>query len=236
VNPSFQIDADGVSSLQVLWEDAERVLCRGWRADGDGGHSPVLAVLLAEECPPPAALDRLAHEYELKDALDAAWAVRPLALSRERGRTALLLEDPGGEPLERLIGAPMETGLFLRLAIGIVAALGKAHQRGFVHKDLKPANILANCLDGGTRLTGFGIASRLPRERQAPEPPGVIAGTLAYMAPEQTGRMNRSIDSRSDLYALGVMFYQMSTATSLESLQRLRRAWRAFWSRSPRSS
>jgi PAS domain S-box-containing protein len=187
------------------------VLCRGWRADGDGGQSAVLVALLAEECPPPAALNRLAHEFELKDALDAAWAVRPLALSRQRGRTALLLEDPGGEPLERLIGAPMETGLFLRLAIGIVAALGKAHQRGFVHKDVKPANILANCPDGGTRLTGFGIASRLPRERQAPEPPEVIAGTLAYMAPEQTGRMNRSIDSRSDLYALGVMFYQMVT-------------------------
>ena len=61
------------------------------------------------------------------------------------------------------------------------------------------------------RLTGFGIASRLSRERQAPEPPEVIAGTLAYMAPEQTGRMNRSIDSRSDLYALGVTFYQMLT-------------------------
>ena len=61
------------------------------------------------------------------------------------------------------------------------------------------------------RLTGFGIASRLPRERQSPEPPEVIAGTLAYMAPEQTGRMNRSIDSRSDLYSLGVTFYQMLT-------------------------
>ena len=122
-----------------------------------------------------------------------------------------MLEDPGGEPLERLIGAPMEVGRFLRLAIGIAAALGKAHQRGLVHKDVKPANILVNCADGRTRLTGFGIASRLPRERQAPEPPEVIAGTLAYMAPEQTGRMNRSIDSRSDLYALGVTFYQMLT-------------------------
>ncbi len=122
-----------------------------------------------------------------------------------------MLEDPGGEPLERLIGAPMETGRFLRLAIGIVVALGKAHQRGLVHKDVKPANILVNCADGLTRLTGFGIASRLPRVRQAPEPPEYIAGTLAYMAPEQTGRMNRSIDSRSDLYALGVTFYQMLT-------------------------
>ena len=101
----------------------------------------------------------------------------------------------------------------MRLAIGIVSALGKAHQRGLVHKDVKPANILVNCADGQVRLTGFGIASRLPRERQAPEPPEVIAGTLAYMAPEQTGRMNRSIDSRSDLYALGVTFYQMLTGT-----------------------
>ena len=127
-------------------------------------------------------LDRLVHEYELRDALDSAWAARPLALGREDGRMALLLEDPGGEPLERLIGAPMDTGRFLRLAIGAVAALGKAHQRGLVHKDVKPTNILANCADGRMRLTGFGIASRLPRERQAPEPPGVIAGTLAYGA------------------------------------------------------
>ena len=158
------------------------------------GRSAVLAVLPAAERPPQAVLDRLAHEYELRDELDAAWAARPLALVRESGRTALLLEDPGGEPLDRLIGAPMEVERFLRLAIGIVAALGKAHQRGLVHKDVKPANILVNCADGRTRLTGFGIASRLPRERQAPEPPEVIAGTLAYMAPEQTGRMNRSID------------------------------------------
>ena len=71
-----------------------------------------------------------------------------------------------------------------------------------------------NCADGEVRLTGFGIASRLPRERQTPEPPETIAGTLAYMAPEQTGRMNRSIDSRSDLYALGVTFYQMLTGVA----------------------
>ena len=143
--------------------------------------------------------------------MDGAWAVRPLELERERGRTMLVLEDPGGEPLERLLGAPMEVGSFLRLAIGIAAALGKLHERGLVHKDIKPAHILVNCADGQVRLTGFGIASRLPRERQAPEPPEFIAGTLAYMAPEQTGRMNRSIDARSDLYALGVTLYQMLT-------------------------
>ena len=85
------------------------------------------------------------------------------------------------------------------------------HQRGLIHKDIKPANILVNTASGEVRLTGFGIASRLPRERQAPAPPEFIAGTLAYMAPEQTGRMNRSINSRSDLYSLGVTFYQMLT-------------------------
>jgi serine/threonine protein kinase len=78
-------------------------------------------------------------------------------------------------------------------------------------KDIKPANILVDEASGSVRLTGFGVASRLPREHQVPAPPEVVAGTLAYMAPEQTGRMNRSVDSRSDLYALGVTYYEMLT-------------------------
>ena len=122
-----------------------------------------------------------------------------------------MLEDPGGEPLARLLGQPWEITSFLRVAIGLAAALGRLHERGLIHKDVKPAHILVNAATGAVWLTGFGIASRLPRERQAPEPPEVIAGTLAYMAPEQTGRMNRSVDSRSDLYALGVTFYEMLT-------------------------
>src|SRR5207247_1437217 len=78
-------------------------------------------------------------------------------------------------------------------------------------KDLKPSNIVVARESGRVLLTGFGIASRLVRERQPLEPPEFIAGTLSYMAPEQTGRMNRSIDSRSDLYALGVTLYEMLT-------------------------
>src|SRR5208282_1422789 len=208
---SLKFDADGVRDLQILWEDSERALCRGRRLDAGGGLASVLVEFPVAEHPLPLALDRLAHEYGLKDELDAGWAARPLDVVREGGRTALLLEDPGGEPLERLLGEPVETGRFLRLAIDIAAALGRAHQRGLVHRDVKPANILVNCADGGARLTGFGVASRLRRQRQAPESPEIIAGTLAYMAPEQTGRMNRSIDSRSDLYALGVTFYRMLT-------------------------
>jgi predicted ATPase len=91
------------------------------------------------------------------------------------------------------------------------AAAARVHERGLIHKDIKPANVLVDMASGGAWLTGFGIASRLPREHRVPEPPEVISGTLAYMAPEQTGRMNRSIDSRSDLYALGVTFYELLT-------------------------
>jgi serine/threonine protein kinase len=196
---------------QILWEDGERIFRRGWRLDANGERHAVLIVLPAADYPSHPSLHRLTHEYELKDELGEAWAVRPLDLVRDSSRTMLVLEDANSEPLDRLLGTPMEVGQFLRLAIGIAAALSKLHQRGLVHKDIKPVNILVNGATGDVRLTGFGIASRLGRERQSPRPPETIAGTLAYMAPEQTGRMNRSIDSRSDFYALGVTFYQMLT-------------------------
>src|SRR5467141_3671968 len=210
MDPSSWLGTGGVNSLQVLWEDGERVFCRGER-HADGDRAAVLAVLRAAEHPTPATLERLAREYGLRDELDGAWAVRPLELVRERGRIMLVLEDTCGEPLDRLLGLPMELRSFLRLAIAVAAALSQVHRRDLVHKYIKPANILVNRTTSVVRLTGFGIASRLPRERQAPGPPESIAGTLAYMAPEQTGRMNRSIDARSDLYALGVTLYQMLT-------------------------
>src|SRR4029077_19953175 len=196
---------------QVLWEDGERVFSRGWRLDDNGNRLAVL--LVAPAADHRTRLDRLMHEYELKDELDGAWAARPLALMRDAGRTVLVLDDLGGEPLERLLDGPMDVGRFLRLAIAVTSALGKLHQRGLVHKDIKPANILLNEATGEVRLTGFGIASRFARERQSPHPPETIAGTLAYMAPEQTGRMKRSIDPRSDLSALGFPFSQMLTGT-----------------------
>jgi PAS domain S-box-containing protein len=208
---SFRFGAKGDDGLQVLWDDGDRVVCRGWRLDADGNRGAVLAVLSTTEHPPPASLARLAHEYGLKDELDGAWAARPLELVRERGQIMLLLEDIGSEPLARLLGVPMEVQSFLRLAIAIAVTLTQVHGRGLVHKDIKPANILVNRTTGEVKLTGFGIASCRPRERQAPTPPESIVGTLAYMAPEQTGRMNRSIDARSDLYALGVTLYQMLT-------------------------
>ncbi|HUN96802.1 MAG TPA: serine/threonine-protein kinase PknK, partial [Bradyrhizobium sp.] len=193
-----------------MWEDGERVFRRGWRP-ADSGERAVLIVQPAAEHPSHSSLDRLTHEFELKDELESAWALRPLDLVRKAGQTMLVLEDTPSEPLHKLLGAPIEVGRFLRLAVGMAAALRKLHQHGLIHKDIKPSNILVDEATGEVRLTGFGITSRLVRERQSPHPPETIAGTLAYMAPEQTGRMNRSIDSRSDLYALGVTFYQMLT-------------------------
>ncbi|HYE41507.1 MAG TPA: AAA family ATPase [Ramlibacter sp.] len=160
--------------------------------------------------PSPAFVRSLSHEFGLRSHLEAGWALQPIELVPEGGSPVLLLEDPGGEPLERLLGEPMPVGRFLRLAIAMAGALGRLHGCGLVHKDFKPANLFVQS-DAQVRLTGFGIASRLPRHRQEPDAPEIIAGTLAYMAPEQTGRMNRSIDSRSDLYALGVTLYRMLT-------------------------
>jgi PAS domain S-box-containing protein len=195
--------------FETLREDEEFAFCRGRR--NDGGLPTILSVAPVSEHPVPGSLERLEHEYSLRDELDSEWAARPLTLLRREGRPMLILEDPGGEPLDRFLGQPMEITRFLRLAVGLTAVLGKLHKQGLIHKDIKPANILVNSATGAIWLTGFGIASRLPRERQSPEPPEVIAGTLAYMAPEQTGRMNRSIDSRSDLYSLGITFYELLT-------------------------
>src|ERR1700730_16375852 len=195
--------------FETLREDEEFAFCRGRKDDGE--LPTILLVAPVSEHAVPAILERLEHEYSLGGELDSDWGVPPLTLVRREGRPMLILEDPGGEPLDRLLGQSMELSRFLRLAVGLAPALGKLHKRGLIHKDIKPANILVDVTGGGVWLTGFGIASRLPRERQSPEPPEVIAGTLAYMAPEQTGRMNRSIDSRSDLYSLGVTFYEMVT-------------------------
>ena len=213
-------------TLDTLFQDSGFVLCRGRATTSTNANPPSVLVLMPiSEHVGTDLVRMLEHEFALRAELDSTWAVRPLALAQHQGRAALILEDPAGEPLNRLLETPpgssaaglrsakpaMELGLFLRLAVGLAAALGEAHRRGIIHKNINPAHILVNAATGHVWLTGFGIASRLPRERQEPGPPETIAGTLAYMAPEQTGRMNRSIDARSDLYALGVTLYEMLT-------------------------
>ena len=195
----------------VLWDDGERLYRRMWRDTGDGSRREFLVAQPCAEHPTPAAISRLTHEHDLKDSLDHPWALRPLELVREHGQTMLVLEPTTARPLDQIVvaGAPVET--FLRLAITVTNAVARLHQSGLVHKDIKASNILIDARSGEVRLTGFGIATRLPRERRTLDPPELIEGTLSHMAPEQTGRMNRSIDSRSDLYSLGITFYQALT-------------------------
>jgi predicted ATPase/signal transduction histidine kinase len=199
--------------LEVLGTGDQFTLYRGRRS----GEPSVLAVGTRTADPAAPGIERLAHEYALGTDLDRAWAAVPLSLARHDGRPLLLLEDEGGEPLDRILdrqdGRRLDVARFLTLASDLARALGQMHGRGLVHKDIKPAHVLVDG-EGRVRLTGFGIASRTRREPQVPTPPEVIAGTFAYMAPEQTGRMNRSVDARSDLYSLGITLYELLTGAT----------------------
>jgi PAS domain S-box-containing protein len=197
-------------TLESLWQDAEFVLYRGQRKTES---RRILVIVPSSKRPSEGTIRRLEHQYALRTRLDSAWAVVPLDLVRDNERTVLVLDDPGGVPLHRLLKRSLELTQFLRIAAGLATALTGLHERGLIHKDIKPANILVDPISSRVWLTGFSIASNLPRERQAPEAPETIAGTLPYMAPEQTGRMNRSIDSRSDLYSLGVTLYEVLTGS-----------------------
>src|SRR5271170_3814365 len=107
------------------------------RGSGDDGADPILIVTPAADYSSREAVRRLEHEYELRDALDTSWAARPLALASRGGRMALVREDPGGEPLDRLLGKPMGVTQFLRVALPLVAAIRQMHERGLIHKDIK---------------------------------------------------------------------------------------------------
>jgi PAS domain S-box-containing protein len=197
-------------AFEALRKEEDFILYRG-RSRDDG--SPVLLLAPLAEYPAPEILKWLEHAYSLREELDPRWAARPIGIARHWDRSVLVLEDPGGVPLDQSLSQPLDLAVWLRVAIGLSTAIGHLHQRGIIHKDIKPANVLINPITGQCWLTGLLVASRLRRERQAAEPPEFIAGTLPYMAPEQTGRMNRSIDSRSDLYSLGVTLYQMLTGS-----------------------
>ncbi|WP_206072563.1 AAA family ATPase [Magnetospirillum sp. ME-1] len=185
-----------------------------WRAHSESLGS-ALVMVPAEDEPSPRVLSRFRHEHALKDRLEADWAVRPTILVERGGTVEMLLEDPGGMPLDGILGDAAQAGRgmdipdFLVLAPRIAESLSRLHSRNIVHKDLRPANILVSPDGQPVRFTGFGIASLLPRHHIALDPIETIEGNLVYMAPEQTGRMNRSVDCRSDLYSLGIVFFEM---------------------------
>ena len=166
-----------------------------YRGSGNG-LAPIL--LVAAEESSPGCVERLELEYALKSELDADWAARPVALTHDNGRMTLVLEDPGGTPLDRLLGRPLDMSHFLRIAIPLAGALRHVHERGLIHKNIKPANVLVNGATGAVKFTGFGVASRLLRERQAPlqhvgqvcpEGAGVLAGEADFLAAGRPGVM-----------------------------------------------
>ena len=153
-------------SLEVLWQDPGRAFCRLRRDDAEGDKHAFIPVLSGAEHPTLDSINRLTHENELKDYLDAAWALRPVELVRERGRTMLVVDYTGGEPLDRLIRQPMEIGRFLRLGNGTGGCLEPLHERGLIHKDIKPANVLVDAATG--RGPAHRLRHRLPPPARAP--------------------------------------------------------------------
>ena len=174
------------------------------------GHKVVLRVLDGND-PVAGKIERLKHELDLRSTLHGLPAVEPLALSTLNGVPALELEDFVGEPLDRLVTAPLAVADFLPLAVSVTAAVGDIHSRGLIHKDLNPGSILFDPKTHRVKVANFGAASRVAREQTAAGPERLLEESLPYVSPEQTGRMNRAVDSRSDLYSLGITFYQLLT-------------------------
>ncbi|HYF66264.1 MAG TPA: serine/threonine-protein kinase PknK, partial [Herpetosiphonaceae bacterium] len=185
------------------------VVYRG-RRSSDG--AAVVLKFLTGRYPLAYSNAKLRQEYRLSQDLDSPAIVRAAGLEPHNGSYALVLEDFGGVALrEYLAGRPQPPREFLRIALQIVEALSVIHASAIIHKDIKPSNIIINPQTGQVKVSDFGIASLLPRENPAVGSPDLLEGTLAYISPEQTGRMNRPIDYRSDFYSLGVLCYEMLT-------------------------
>jgi serine/threonine protein kinase len=203
---------DQYTILQPLHAGATATLYRGVRKR-DGW--PVIMKVLHTEPPAPRDVERLCREYEIGRQIDSPYVIKPYDLETHGSQLWLIAEDCGGAPLSLWLGVPLEPGRFLDIAIQLAKALADIHAQGIVHKDLKPANILLHPHTGAVQLTDFGIAAPLVRAPTATSRPSLIEGSLAYMSPEQTGRMHRVIDHRSDLYSLGVTFYEMLTGVAV---------------------
>ncbi|HEY9628942.1 MAG TPA: AAA family ATPase [Coleofasciculaceae cyanobacterium] len=211
----------GYDLTEVLHEGVNTVVYRGQTFRKDlqpeiqvsqtSPHAVILKILKAEY-PTLEQISRLKQEYKITESLILEGIVRVYELHSYQNRLALIYEDFGGESLKRFLQQqPLQPIAFLKIAIQLAQALLSLHQHGILHKDIKPANIIFNPQTGEVKLTDFSIASRLTQEAPQITNPNQLEGTLAYMSPEQTGRMNRSVDYRSDFYSLGVTFYEMLT-------------------------
>jgi len=155
----------------------------------------------------PACSERLQAQFDLRQRLDRAWAAVPVELSRYAGRSALILSDPGGIPLADCLQQGFDVAAFLRIAEALAAAVSNSHAAGLVHGNLNPGDLLVDCAAGHCWLMGFAHCAHAEHLCET----NASAGSTAYRAPEQTGCVSSAIDARTDIYALGCVFYEMLT-------------------------
>ncbi|GET38330.1 trifunctional serine/threonine-protein kinase/ATP-binding protein/sensor histidine kinase [Microseira wollei] len=190
--------------------DGSRTLV--YRGISESDQRSVVIKLLKSEYPTFNELVQFRNQYTITKNLDLAGIVKPIALENYGNSFALVMEDMGGISLSEYLGnRAMSLDEFLPHAIAIAEILAGLYYNRVIHKDIKPQNIIINPKTKEIKLIDFSIASLLPRENQEIANPNVLEGSLAYISPEQTGRMNRGIDYRTDFYSLGVTFYQLLT-------------------------
>jgi len=200
--PGYQIFAQ-------IYESANSFVYRGVR---DRDRQPIVLKLLKEELPTPAQLLRYQQEYQIGKTLNFSGVVQAYSLEKYHNSLAIVFEDIGAESLSLWREQRQITlANFLPIAIKTVEILGQLHSANIIHKDINPSNIVANPKTGEVKIIDFGISTVLSIESPTLKSPNVLEGTLAYIAPEQTGRMNRAIDYRADYYSLGATFYELLT-------------------------
>ena len=202
----------GYRAIAKLYESSNTVVFRGER--NTDGQSVVIK--LPQSSHP--SLDeriRFRNQYLITKDLDLPGVARPLCLEPCGYRLALIMPDEGmislSQYLETLPDSIPSLDIFLTITIQLAQALNGLYIQKIIHKDIKPSNILIHPQTHQIKLIDFSLATQFPQKAQEPENINVLEGTLAYLSPEQTGRMNRAIDYRSDFYSLGVTFYQLLT-------------------------
>ena len=198
----------GYQGETLIYSGSKTLIYRGHRLNDDRS---VLLKILKSEYPTFAELVRFRHQYTIAKRLDLPGVVQPIALKNYHNQYALVLPDEGYVDLAAYFQPPISLAEFFPLALQLTQILQGLHQHRVIHKDIKPQNILIHPETKHIQLTDFSLASQLPKETPALNNPHVIEGTLAYLSPEQTGRMNRGIDYRADFYAVGVTFYELLT-------------------------
>ncbi|HEY9848750.1 MAG TPA: AAA family ATPase [Leptolyngbyaceae cyanobacterium] len=201
----------GYQTVSQIYESGNSVVYRAIRsADGQ----IAIVKLLKSDYPNPTELTHYKQEYQIIRRLNLAGVVKAYSLESYQHSLALILEDFGGQSL-KILSQQQKFTLkeFLNLAIQITDILGNIHAANIIHKDINPANIVFNPITGQLKIIDFGIATQLTKENPSLKHPNILEGTLAYISPEQTGRMNRSLDYRTDFYSLGVTFYELLTNT-----------------------